>query len=181
MTKFIFATRSDYEPGIRKIESEVKIKYIAAGWHSSPDYEVFTSAMDIPRFGLAHQPYFSGNQEYLVSPMETEIVARPIPQNSGGILYCIDPLQNPNAFGFKPAGRFDELTLVGGSIIANSFVPEVRKLCFKFGRVLIHGFRKIKDDRGYEWYVGPEALTLLKQKVRLVTTTWEPLRMPDTL
>ena len=178
MTKFVFATRSDYEPGLRKIEAKVKLKYIAVGWHSTLNYEVFTSALDIPKFGTVQYPYFSGNQEYLVSPFETKIVVRSIPQKSGGVLYSIDPTLNPNTFGFKPGGRYDGLALVGGSIIPNSLVPEVRRLGFRFGRTLTYGFRQIKDDRGYDWYVGPEALVLLQQEVRLVTTTWESLRMP---
>lgn len=86
MTRNIFATRSDLEPGIKKMESEYKLKYTATGRHPSPQPEAFYSAFDIPEFGQSIRFSYKDRerrrypassyietQKYLVSSLEMSI------------------------------------------------------------------------------------------------------------
>jgi len=179
--RYFFATRSDLEPGIRLIESEVKLKYIESGWHPYPNYQALYSALDIPNFGIASYKYFAGNPEYVVCPVETEITFKTVKKDSGKLFNLVDIESNAGAFWFQPGGRYDESTLVGGSQGVYSSIPEVRKLANRFGRLLVKNFTKIKDAEDYNWYVGPEALTLFKQGAKLITDNYPPIQFTDDL
>ena len=193
MTRRFFATRADLEPGIRKIEADIPLKYIAHGWHLTPEPEAFLSALEIPEFGQAvdvsyefgdrrifKRDFYSGAQKYLVGFQEAKIGAKFVPQESGRIRYDAETgIDNPQAFWFQPGGMAGDAALVGGCIVEATLDPDTVKLFQKFRRTVLKGFVKLPDYYYENWYVGPEALDLLKQGVRLTTNDFRPMPIPE--
>jgi putative acetyltransferase len=172
------ATLGDMTPRLQQIESQFALKYIPMGWQKSASGEVFTSVFDIPNFGTSKSGHFRLNDGFLVCPVESEFVIRAIPQYAGGIQYMVDPASNPGAFGFYPGGMSGPDRLIGGFLWPNTVEPSVRKLCFRFSHLLLKGFEKVLDAEHYPWWVGPEAMHLLRSDCTLVTSLPWPLALP---
>lgn len=61
----------------------------------------------------------------------------------------------------------------------NTLDTEVLKLYSKFVRYALKGFVKLKDDYNKTWYLGPEALAMLNNGVRLTTNEVRPIPIPE--
>ena len=192
MTKRFFATRADLEPGIRKIEAEIPLQYVAQGWHLTPEPEAFLSALDIPEFGQAVDlSYESGDrrifkrdnmmesQKFLVGSQDTKIGAKFVPSASGRIRFDADFEDDAETFWFQPGGMAGDSVLVGGCIVQATLDPETVKLYRRFSRTVLKGFVKYPDYYNEKWLVGPEALVLLKRGVCLATNNVHPMPIPQ--
>ena len=172
------ATLNDLTPRLQQIESRFALKYIPMGWQKNAAGEIFTSVFDIPDLGVSKSGHFRLNDGFLVCPVESEFVIRSIPQYAGGIQYMVDTASNSGAFGFYPGGMSGQDRLIGGFLWPNTVEPSVRKLCFRFSHLLLKGFEKVLDAQHYPWWVGPEAMQLLRSDCTLVTSTHWPLALP---
>ena len=164
-----FSTKTDIEPGLRLIDQKLKVKYIERGLHSSPDCVVYYSALDLPNLGLVASCAASGNPQYLVLPVETEIVIEPVKQFDGTTLYWTGFELNRDAFWFRPGGWHGNAALLGGDIAMLRSSDKVYSYYRPFAQALTKGFVTMLDALRYKWYVGPEALSLLNQGIRLIT------------
>jgi hypothetical protein len=99
---------------------------------------------------------------YLVFDAATELKVREIPQRKGGVLYSADLEANPTGFGFRPGGLFEGRCLIRGSVGTATGDPVSIALCRAFAREVRRGFTKI-----HSYYVGPEAVRLLDEGMRL--------------
>lgn len=110
----------------RTVEAETPLKYIARGFHTSPNSEVFHSALEIPQFGhliclwyqFGERSVDPGNymsfQQYYVCPADSEFGVKAIPQDAGGILYKVGSDLNLHCFEFLPGGLDRNGDLFGG-------------------------------------------------------------------
>jgi len=171
------ATRADLTPRLEQIESRFRLKYIPIGWQQSPSGDVYTSVFDIPDFGVSKQGHFAISNGFLVCPAASEFVVRAVPQDAGGIWYLVD-MENPGAFGFYPGGVYGSDRLVGGYLWPNTIDPAIRKLCFQFSHLLLKGFERVLDAYHDPWWVGPEAMQMLRSEWTLVTGGGWPLALP---
>lgn len=178
-TKNFFATKADMEPGLRAFEAKWKeqIKYVKTGFRSTPDTETYYSAFDIPNLGFSAGHAIIVNPQYLVLPLETEVVIEPVRQQDGRMLYLVEWKQNPSAFIFRPGGWYENQVLIGGYIGTWGRSEDVLVYYSPFARVLTKGFVMLPDVLNYKWWVGPEAVALLNTGIRLIT---RDLNAPDT-
>lgn len=178
-TRSFFATRADLEPGLVRIETRFDLKYVCKGVYDTADYPVYKSALDIPSLGVAKCDYVSGIEKFLVSlanaPMKVDAVA----QVAVGTKYFIEFAGNDHSFWFQPGGTFRQVALIGGSLAPNATVPDVVQLFEKFARDVLLGFTRVKDRRPHTWYVGPHAMQMLRDGVKLVTDIADRLKLPD--
>lgn len=173
----IFATRSDLEPGIRFVESQRQLKYVAlclysvgnrGTWivvpHESPQFETYDSLLAVDHLGVNLTGQQITGDDYLIADSPTEIKIEAVKQRKGGVHYFVDQLQNPASICFRPGGLYENECLISGNIGTASEHPESINLYRQFTRAIAKGFKKIGN-----YYVGPAALRLLDEGMRLVT------------
>jgi hypothetical protein len=160
----IFATRCDLEPGIRLIEARYSIKYTLCGLFTSPEAHIWHSILDVENLGKATRGNQSLCERYLVIRENVKLQIRSVVQSSGGILYAVDQLHNPNSIVFQPGGAFGDDHIISGHVGTVSNHSNAAQLLREFSCSITRDFRK---HRGY--FIGPEAFKLQKKGVRLIT------------
>src|SRR5215471_8131416 len=106
----IFATRSDLQPGLRLIESQRQLKYVAVHLYTvgnrgpsivvpnkSPEFESYGSLLGVDRLGINSTGQHTTGDDYLVIGSATEVKIRAAPQKKGGVHYFVDQLLNPSS------------------------------------------------------------------------------------
>jgi hypothetical protein len=184
-----FATRTDLEPGLRRIEAQYELKYVPVKFYPSCDIAVYSSAIDIPEFGKTPSTHVSIPQ-YLVFFPGTEINITELPNTKINRPFLIKHDDNPHALSFAPGGEYigDKLSgriLIGGAVaVHNNISSEMLTLYQIYHREITRKFRAVKHHVEREtWRVGPEAYEWLKQGARLITENpsfspeWD-LRLP---
>jgi len=159
---YLFATKSDLEPGLRSIESQRDLKYILMGSFETAEINVIKSAFEITDLAISTKGDHVHEDSYLVMDSEAELNIREIPQRRGGNRYIVDGLINPHAIVFRPSGRFTNLAVIRGEIDGSNDDPISMGLYKLFVAEITKGFKKVKT-----YYVGPEALSLSKGRIRL--------------
>src|SRR5437764_1018216 len=100
--KHIFATRSDLQPGLKTIESQIRLKYVARFLystnskgvlilvpHKSPDFETYESLLNVDRLGINLTGQHHSGDDYLVVERDNDIRLRSALQRKGGIHYFV--------------------------------------------------------------------------------------------
>jgi len=171
-----FATRHDQLPRLQALESEVALQFVRTGMFKRPEPVVFNSVSEIPDLGLAPEGDYTHTPKYLVVAAGTRIRIKEEPQESGGVLYAVDLRKNLTAFVFRPAGQFDEKTLIPGLVGTATGSKTSLALCKRFWRALGGDYVKVQ-----RYYVGPEAYEFLKQGGRLTPAVQCPPYMDTRL
>lgn len=169
MQTMFFATKEDLFPVLQRIEEKRTLKYVLTGLHFSPELTSFDSALDIPNLSIASSESAISGDGYLVVERTERVNMRPVPQNSGGIRYAVDQLENPGTIIFLPGGIFGENVLLYGRVATASSHPDSLALCRLFSASLKKSFSKIKS-----FYVGSAARKLLDQGCRLTLAVQTP-------
>ena len=168
--KFFFATKADLEPGLKKVEAWLSIKYIEWEFHKTPHVPEYYSALDIPEFGLSIYGGFY-DATYLILPADMKVRARRTPQDSGETLYLVDRESNPEGFWLRPGGWYtkeERRYLIGGEVAGFAQDAEVKRMFSRYIRTLTKGFTMVTDRYGRQWWIGPEAMEAFKAGIRLV-------------
>ena len=158
--RFIFATKSDLEPGLQAVESQQELVYIERDWRRTSDYAAYTSGLDIPELGIERKDEVIFGRSFLVLPSDLKPNVRPVPQVDGSIYYATEHEDNPAAMMFHPGGILDGKYLMGGEVAVYSEVPQPRPIYKTFVRTMTKGFVPVSDGFGWKWWIGPEAASL---------------------
>ena len=164
-----YATQSDLESVIRKIEETASFCYALTGSHPTPSYPTYNSAIEIPDLGHATADSSMGCKSYLVLRQGQKIAARKIPQNAGGTRHAVDQLANPDSITFQPAGIRGNATVIHGRIATTGTTMEAKTIFATFQR----HFKKHFVKRA-AFDVGPEAMQLKEQGFRLTMAIQSP-------
>jgi len=173
------ATRNDLDPGIKRMEDQYKLKYIAETIHGNPFKDTYYSALDIPNLGRFQRGHRDGRMCYLVGLADCYLVAEEQrwPQTEWD--YSIDSDDNSECFSFTPGGVKEDGSIAPGSFTPTTLIPSIRELCATYGNLLTKGFAAITDNKKNTWYVGPEALEILRSGMDLYTLMGcDPLTLP---
>jgi hypothetical protein len=164
-----YATASDMQPGLAKIEQSMPLEYVRAGMFPTGDIIRYPSARAIPNLGISPkgQGATIDGHNYIVVPSGASIVVEEVPQRRGGLNFVIDHRQNPSVI-FRPGGMFGRDCLVAGEV-GTPRTDEISLAIWKlFSKHFFREFVKIGIDR-----LGPEALRLLHAGTRLTpNATW---------
>jgi len=159
----IFATRSDLEPGLREVESEVGVKYARCDLYYGPICEQYPSLLEWNDLGRNETGSHITGPGFLVLPRDREIKIEPVPQVSGGIRYSLSQKLNPNSITFLPGGIYKREEILICGHIGTIWKPSLT-LYKSFVKAVTKGFEKIGSYR-----VGPEAVRLMNAGHRMVT------------
>lgn len=182
----IFATRTDLEPGLRLIESQHRLTYTARFSyslskdrmiivpHKTPEFETYDSLLKVERLGINCTGEHHTGDDYLIVEGASDVRLRSAIQRKGGIHYFVDQEFNPKSICFSPGGIYEEHNLICGHIGTASEHPESITLYKMFTKAITKGFKKIGNYK-----VGPEALHLMSQGIRMVTISVKSPREYD--
>jgi hypothetical protein len=160
-----YATKADLLPALEKIERGISLTFARCGRYPTPTCTTYESASSIPSLGNATADSAVSCEAYLVVPRTVEVIFREI----GMFDFAVDQLMNPASITFSPGGRFTSDVLLYGRVATASTTPESKALLRRFERVLKKDFHRIAA-----FYVGPEALALQKEGVRLTAAQQSP-------
>lgn len=158
-----FASDVDLLPVLEKVERKHSIKYFAAGlFASSTPAQVELGA--VLTAGAHHK-----DVGYLVTPATFEVQARSVPQRKGGTLYAIDAVENPSSITLRPGGMVGKTVLLPG-VVCTVSQEEVSVVLYRaFVSAIGKHFQRVQS-----YWVGPAALKLLGQGVRLTVSAKAP-------
>lgn len=159
-----FATKFDLVTGIKTIESVRRLKYSNAGLLKTANPIVYNSVECIDDFGVNKtgkhlSPY------YLVINENKEFSLIKILQFDGTVCYSLSQNANESSIAFSPGGIYQNRFLICGHIgtIKTENIESI-ELYKQFKKSMLKQFKKIKG-----FYVGPEAMNLYYNGIRLIT------------
>jgi hypothetical protein len=158
-----FAFGTDLLPVLEQVDRKHRFTYVASGLFTSPVSERVELGA---RLTCSSEGYNAG---YLVTPDTTEILVRPVPQRKGGFLYAVDELANPSSITLHLGGMVCANVLLPGSVGTVSTHGSSVVLHRAFVCAIGKCFKRVKSYR-----VGPAALSLLAQGVRLTSSAKAP-------
>jgi len=171
-----FALKSDLLQVFKDFETAGAVKYVATDTINSPHYAIWTQGAALPNLGKASQASAINCDSYLVCGPDTEINLRALSPIDSKERFAIDQLKNPDTIVFSPAGEWNEDILLHGRVSTTSTSQLSQSLMRRFQKALRKSFVKIKA-----FYVGPQALVLLKNGRRLTISVQSPIEFDLTL
>lgn len=185
---YFFATRDDLLGVSEDIESSRPLRYTRFDHVTKLPPESFASAADIPHLGIATHPSAGGGDTYLVCDREMTVKPRPLRTVTiadlerasdtekkrlmpvlGVERFAIDQLFNPDTITFDAGGIWKGNILLNGSIGSASDSKISLELMKRFISTIKSKFKKVRA-----FYVGPQAMDLLKKGARLTISEDSP-------
>jgi len=166
-----FGLIEDYELILKKIETQIFVKYYLMGLLDNKKIPSYNSIFDVSNIGYTQSGDWNRVDTYLVLKKETKLNIEIIPQKNGGTKFAVDQLYNPESIELKLGGIHKDIknVLVAGRIATVS--EEITSL--ELYKIFTTNFRK-KFKKIGAFYVGEFAKEKLKSCWRLVTDVNSP-------
>jgi hypothetical protein len=164
----LFATKADLLAGLLPFEAKYPVKYVPAESRSDPNIEAYLSVKDIPQLGMAPTDDIFMSMGYYVIEAEADFTIEKIVQFDGEIYYLAEVPGLRTILKFQPGGLFDADCLIASIVWTYTGTKETLSLFRRFVRAATKGFMPVHNEE-CKWWVGPEALTLYRRGVRLIT------------
>jgi hypothetical protein len=164
-----FAVRQDLLRVLEMVEGGGPLKYIRTGQFPKGNYESYGRGADIPNLGDATSDSAINCQAFLVCGRETPIRPRPLGTIEPAARFSIDQLLNPDTVTFTPGGMRREDVLLHGRVATASDSMISQGLMKRFHSAIRRSFTRVKA-----FYVGPNALGLLRSGMRLTISVQSP-------
>ena len=164
-----FATTADIISVLSALEVLETLKYTRAGLFHTSMPQNYLSYVEIPTLGRTTHPNAVGNPMYLLSRRVVQIKVRNVPQKSGGVLFAIDQLKNPDTIVLRPGGWYGNDVILYGTADTISPSAESKSLYLLAAKVLRKYF-----TRQEEFLVGPEAREAWNAGARLTIGAASP-------
>lgn len=171
MTKQIlfFATSNDIRPIVSALDAAGNIGFVRVGQHETENPPILSGA-DIPPPGIATHETASGPTSYLIVPRMGELHARQYvsedPDTVGKKRWSVYNGFNEDSVEMTLAGIWDDDTLLPGSIKT----MHTSKFAQSIMRAFQAALKKQKFEKVQSWWLGQEALDMLRTGKRLSTT-----------
>jgi hypothetical protein len=154
----LFATANDLSALLREVCAVMPVELAVMGLFDEAEPSVLADPLLI-------QPL----TPYLAVKRGIRVVSRSVQQHRGGIKFAVDPIANPRSVVLRCGGRIGAERLTAGDVSVATDDEEAEELFAKFSNVILRQFQKIKS-----YYVGPDAVRLLDEGIRLSPTTKFP-------
>jgi hypothetical protein len=163
---FFFATPADILPVLRRLELNAPLKFVEIGTLLTPNRAIYLQSSEIPNPGVATHETGSQSQAYMVSYRNTKNDMRVSVTKNGEKRWNLFGADNEEAVSLNMAGLWKTGTLLPGNIAALHKSPAAQQLMKWFlSSLKQEGFTKVRS-----WWLGKEALEMLKAGKRLTTT-----------
>lgn len=163
---FFFATPNDIVPVLERLEANAPLKFVVLGNLTTPNRPIYLHASDIPNPGVATHETGNASTAYMVSLRDTKNHMRKLVGKSGEQRWTLDNGDNEETVILTMAGLWEDGTLLPGLMDTLHQTPVAQQLMKWFLAALKQeGFTKIES-----WWVGKEAMEMLRSGKRLTTT-----------
>jgi hypothetical protein len=160
-----FATPSDIVPVLVSLQNQMPLKYVQLGTLYCPNRPVYFDAADIPGAGIATHETATQSVGYLIAPRDAVIPTRSQITRKGEARWDLfsGDLEGTAAIG------------MGGLWKSNVLLPGTMETAHKdaVSLQLVKWFKSALKREGYikvsHWWVGKEAMSMLKSGIRLAT------------
>jgi hypothetical protein len=167
-----FALKDDLIPVLDVVERKGPLKYTLTGnflvAEMKGEITVFETGTDIPDLGTASGDQQAACDSFLVCEGNVEIRLRRIRGNDGDRV-CVDQLVNADTVTFTPGGIWNGDVVLSGRVATVSDTVVAQTLMRRFKSAIKKTFTKVGA-----YYIGPNALTLLKSGRRLTDAVQSP-------
>lgn len=162
---FFFATPTDIAPVLSRLESNAPLKFVEMGTLLTPNRAIYLASSQVPNQGVATHETGSQSQGYMVSHQDTKNHMRTSVTKKGGKRWNLFNGDNEETVILTMAGRWKDMLLPGLMDTLHE-TPVAQQLMKWFLAALkAEGFTKVES-----WWLGREALEMLKAGQRLSTT-----------
>ncbi|MEO8374367.1 MAG: hypothetical protein ABI471_04025 [Sphingomonas bacterium] len=163
---FFFATPSDIERVLRRFEANTPLKFVEMGTLSTPNRAIYLEASQIPDPGIATHETGSLSKGYMVSYRDTKNHMDASVTRKGEKRWNLFNADNEEAVILGMGGLWKTGTLLPGNMATLHQTPVAQQMMKWFLSALKQeGFTKVR-----EWWLGQEAMEMLKARKRLTTT-----------
>ena len=161
---FFFATPDDILPVLKRFEANVPLKFVETGGRTTPNRAIYLEASEIPNPGISTHETGSQSAGLMVSYRDTKNHMRVSDNKKYWNLYNGD---NEETVVLTMAGRWkNDMLLPGIMDTLHTSNPVAQQLMKWFLSALEkEGFTKVDM-----WWLGKEALQMLKEGKRLSKT-----------
>ncbi|MFC2250028.1 hypothetical protein ACETRX_10420 [Labrys portucalensis] len=164
-----FSTQSDISPVITSLEKDSGVIFVRSGHYDIMDPPVLSSK-DLSNVGIATSETASTSISYLIMPSNSKIISREYisedPMTFGRKQWSVYNGFNEDSVEMTLAGIWEGKVLLPGSVKTMHNTPFAQMVIRKFASLLKQAqFKKIQS-----WWLGPEALQMLRAGKRLSTT-----------
>ena len=161
-----FATPTDIVPVLKRFEANAPLKFVEMGNLPTPNRAIYLESSDIPNPGISTHERGGGSQSYMVSHRDTKNHMHAFVGRKGEKRWSLDNSDNNETVILTMAGLWKTGTLLPGTMDTLHETPVAQQLMKWFLSALKQeGFTKVRD-----WWLGKEALEMLKAGKRLTTT-----------
>jgi hypothetical protein len=161
-----FATPSDIEPVLRRFEANAPLKFVEMGTLSTPNRAIYLESSQIPYPGIATHETGSLSKGYMVSPRDTKNHMDVSFTRKGEKRWNLFNADNEETVTLGMGGIWKTGTLLPGDMATLHQTPVAQQPMKWFLSALKQeGFTKVR-----EWWLGHEAMEMLKAGKRLTTT-----------
>ena len=179
---YFFSTPQDISRTLEAFEACDPVKFVAYGQSETPNPPIYLTSGQIPSLGLATASTGSHSSTYLVSLQNSVNNIEKFINSDGQTRWIIENGNNEEAVVFTAAGAWDDDILLAGNMSTLHDSSQAQKLMRSFHSAL----KKSGCTKIDMWWVGPEALRMLKAGKRLATAAVESpveynLPLPDEL
>jgi hypothetical protein len=177
---FFFATPIDAAALLDRFEDNAPLKFIEMGNLETPSRETHTKSSKIPNIGISTNETGSGSKSYLVTYRDSEVHINNFIGTYGENRWSLSNGENENTVILTLAGIWRTGTLLPGNMSTLHETKQAQKLMRSF----LSSLEKERFIKIELWWVGPEAMKMLKNGKRLSTTAQQSpsdydLRIPD--
>jgi hypothetical protein len=164
-----FAVRDDLLALLATAERRGPLTYTRTGNFDRVVCDRFDRGPEIPGLGQAVADSASAGDAFLVTTPDVPVRLRSLDTASGVRRYCIDQLINPDTVVFSPGGMWGQGVVVCGRVATVSDTAIARGIMSRFRSGLKKSFHRVRA-----YWVGPEALALLRAGHRLTASARSP-------
>ena len=176
---FFFATQADIVTVLERFEIKAPIKFVETGTRATANRPIYLASCEIPQLGRSTHETGNASTTYMVSRRDTKNQMYVFLDDSGQKKWLLSNGDNEETTLLTPAGLWKTGTLLPGNMSTMHNTPVAQQLMRLFLSTLKQeGFRRIGI-----WWLGGEALAMLKAGKRLVQAEQSPpefdLRWPE--
>ncbi len=154
----VYATQLDLATIAKEVILVRPIEFAVMGLFDRPELIVLDDA-----------DYLKPFTSYLAFDKGLSIAVRSVPQRNGGIKFAVDPMENIHTMVLHIGGHNNHSRLIAGAISVATGSQVGEGIYSLFAKEIRRKFEKIRS-----YYVGPEALKLFDDGIRLTPTAKSP-------
>ena len=160
-----FASASDIVPVLRRLQTHLPIKYVQLGTLDQPERPIYFDIADIPNAGIATNETATQSIGYLMARRDLSIPNSSYSTKKGEKKWTLFSGDVVGAAAIGMGGLWKNKVLLPGSM----WTSDKDETSLQF----IKWFQSALKKEGYEkvrhWWVGKEAMSMLKSGIRLAT------------